>query len=289
MPRCGSRSATTRSSTAPCDRCTASTTASTVRWRPSARWRTRRLGPAPTRRTTRRCCCGCGRRWSTRPRRRARGGCALRPGRGGGVLHRDAVDGLVPRYPPRTLPADRAAFARYLERTLDDERLGSSEVSRHVARQVLWFSHWSVPPTAVWLQRVLAFATLDPRVVRRLDLRPGRADIEAGRRLDHWLSSHYRRLPRIPARLPALYVRLRRPSIGSPSSCGRCPPSSGRKGCSRAAGRCGPASCIAAVGDLPYRSPGGVASRRDQAARAPTRAVRCPMLDRTSTVKRLCP
>ncbi len=54
--------------------------------------------------------------------------------------------------PHDTLPADRAAFARYLERTLDDERLGSSEVSRRVARQVLWFSHWSVPPAAVWLQ-----------------------------------------------------------------------------------------------------------------------------------------
>jgi uncharacterized protein (DUF2236 family) len=120
--------------------------------------------------------------------------------------------------PDDMLPPDRVTFARYVDDVLDDERLGSSDTSRRMARQVLWFSHWSVPPAAVWLQRVLALATLDPRVVHRLDLQPCRADVEAGRRVDGLLSSYYRRLPRLPARLPArlpsLYVLFRRPSIG---------------------------------------------------------------------------
>jgi len=116
--------------------------------------------------------------------------------------------------PDGLLPPDRAAFSSYLDDMLDSELLGSSVASRSLARQVLWFEHRVVPSPLVRVERVLALATLDARLVDRLGIRPDAADVELGRRVDAWLSSHYRRFPRPPRVLPALYVLMRRPSVG---------------------------------------------------------------------------
>jgi len=115
--------------------------------------------------------------------------------------------------PDDLLPPDRHAFSRYLDAALDDQGVGSSQESRSVARQVLWFAHRSVPSPIVRVERVLALRTLDPRLVDRLDIRPGTADLDLGRKLDNWLGSYYRRLPRLPGILPALYVLMRGPTI----------------------------------------------------------------------------
>ena len=115
--------------------------------------------------------------------------------------------------PGALLPEDRRAFARYLESVLEDRALGSGAVSRALARQILWYRHWSVPSPVVRLERVLAFATLDARLLERLELRPGRADEALGRRLDGALAGWYRRLPRPGTSVPRLYVRLRRPFL----------------------------------------------------------------------------
>jgi uncharacterized protein (DUF2236 family) len=117
--------------------------------------------------------------------------------------------------PAPFLPEDRPAFARYLGDCLEDDRLGSGAVSQDLARQILWYRHWSVPPPAVRLERVLAFATLDRRLVDRLDLRPDARDLALGDRLDAWLAAAYRRVPRLGTSVPHLYVLLRRPTIGA--------------------------------------------------------------------------
>jgi uncharacterized protein (DUF2236 family) len=116
--------------------------------------------------------------------------------------------------PDPLLPQDRHGFVRYLDDMLSGGVLGASDETRTVAHQVLWFSHWSVPPPLVRAERVLALATLDPRVLDGLEIRPGPADLRLGRTLDVWLGTYYRRLPRRPTIVPALYVMLRRPSIG---------------------------------------------------------------------------
>jgi uncharacterized protein (DUF2236 family) len=116
--------------------------------------------------------------------------------------------------PDDVLPADRGEFSRYLEGVLEGGQLGATSETRSAARQVLWFDHRIVPSPLVRVERVLALATLDPRVVDRLEIRPDRGDVELGRRLDGWLGSYYRRLPRPPRIGPALYILMRRPSIG---------------------------------------------------------------------------
>ena len=116
--------------------------------------------------------------------------------------------------PDPMLPAGRGEFGRYLEDVIGGGALGSSEVSRRVARQVLWYRHWSVPAPVVRLERVLALATVDPRLLDALDLRPSASDAALGSRIDAALIRHYRRVPHLPAVLPALYLALRRPSIG---------------------------------------------------------------------------
>ncbi|MHB8329879.1 MAG: oxygenase MpaB family protein [Acidimicrobiales bacterium] len=116
--------------------------------------------------------------------------------------------------PGEFLPADRAAFRRYVDEVLDGDELGATSTTRALARQVLWFRHWAVAPPAVRVERALALATLDPRVLDRLDLRPSPSDERLGRHLDALLRDHYRRLPKWRTRLAPAYLRVRRPSIG---------------------------------------------------------------------------
>jgi uncharacterized protein (DUF2236 family) len=116
--------------------------------------------------------------------------------------------------PDELLPRHRDAFSRYLDDVLGSDLLGTTEESRSLARRVLWFEHRVVLSPVVRLERVLALTTLDDRVAHRLGLEPSAADRDLGRRLDGWLRSYYRRFPRPPRILPALYVQMRRPSIG---------------------------------------------------------------------------
>lgn len=116
--------------------------------------------------------------------------------------------------PPDLLPPGRAAFADYLESVLAGPELGSTPATRDMARQVLWFRHPLVPPPVVQLERALALATLDRRVLARLELDVTSADARLGRRVDDVLTAHYRRLPRWRASPAPVYVALRRPTIG---------------------------------------------------------------------------
>ncbi|HXQ60032.1 MAG TPA: oxygenase MpaB family protein [Acidimicrobiales bacterium] len=116
--------------------------------------------------------------------------------------------------PAVSLPADRHAFAGYLEATLAGDLLGDGEEGRTLAHQILWFSHRRVPPAIVRVGRVLAVATLDPRLRRRMALTLDADDERYGLRLDARLRTYYPRLPRARAGLPMLYVRLRRPTVG---------------------------------------------------------------------------
>ncbi len=74
--------------------------------------------------------------------------------------------------PDGLLPAGRGAFSRYVGDVLASDSLGTSEHSRSLARQVLWFEHRVVPSPVVRLERVLALATLDTDLVERLGLCP---------------------------------------------------------------------------------------------------------------------
>ena len=115
--------------------------------------------------------------------------------------------------PASELPADRTRFAAYLDGMLDHPAYGSGDDSRALARQVLWFRHRTVPSPVVRIERVLALATLDRRVLDRLAIEPDAADTALGHRLDGWLSSYYRRLPRTPPAVPAFYVKVRQPGM----------------------------------------------------------------------------
>jgi uncharacterized protein (DUF2236 family) len=116
--------------------------------------------------------------------------------------------------PESLLPVDRPAFAAYLDDMLGRPHLGDSDLSRDLVRHILWFEHRSVPPPMVRVGRVLALTTLDPRLRDRLGIRLDAADERYARRLDQWLRTYYRRLPRARASLPMLYVLLRRPTVG---------------------------------------------------------------------------
>ncbi len=98
--------------------------------------------------------------------------------------------------PAGILPPDRTAFGRYVESMLDGPELGSTPATGEVARQVLWYRHPLVPPPVVRLERALALATVDERLLARLGLAPASADARLGRRLDGLLRAHYHRLPR---------------------------------------------------------------------------------------------
>jgi uncharacterized protein (DUF2236 family) len=116
--------------------------------------------------------------------------------------------------PADLLPADRTAFASYLDAMIEGEHLGVTDTGRDLARHILWFSHRTVPSPIVRVGRVLAVITLDERLRRRLGLTLDAGDERYGRRLDERLQTVYPRLPRARAGLPMLYVRLRRPTIG---------------------------------------------------------------------------
>ena len=116
--------------------------------------------------------------------------------------------------PDELLPAGRGAFSRYVRAVLAGDGVGTSERSRALACQVLWFEHRVVPSPIVRLERVLALATLDRDLLERLGLHPDPADTALGHRVDAWLRAYYRHIPRSPRVLPSLYVLVRRPSIG---------------------------------------------------------------------------
>jgi uncharacterized protein (DUF2236 family) len=122
--------------------------------------------------------------------------------------------GLFFGIPDAVLPADRHALARSLEDMLADDGYGASDDSRSLARRILWFRRWNVPSPVVRLERVLALATLDPRLLARLDIEADAADRMLGFRLDDLLRAYYRRLPRSPRVVPAVYVALRSPTVG---------------------------------------------------------------------------
>ena len=111
--------------------------------------------------------------------------------------------------PAGLLPPDRGAFAAYLEAMLEGPELGASACSREMARQVLWFRHWTVPPAAVRVERALALRTLDGRLLERLGLEPSAADARVGERVDGLLSRWYRRLPGARRWAPGAYVTVR--------------------------------------------------------------------------------
>ena len=104
--------------------------------------------------------------------------------------------------PATSTPCSAAAFS------------AGTDLSRALARHILWFEHRTVPPPIVRAGRVLAVTTLDPRLLHGLGLRLDAGDEAYGRRLDQRLRTYYPRLPRARAGLPTLYVALRRPTVG---------------------------------------------------------------------------
>ena len=117
--------------------------------------------------------------------------------------------------PAAIIPADRAEFARYFEGVIDGDELMPTATSAAMVREVLWFRHWNVPSAAVRPARVMAIGTLDPRIRQRFGLELSARDQRLFDRIDRLLVRWYRYRPaRLFQRLPALYVSLRRPTIG---------------------------------------------------------------------------
>ncbi len=129
--------------------------------------------------------------------------------------------------PAGLLPADRTAFAAYLDGVLDSGLLGVGLQGRALVDHILWFEHRSVPSAIVRIGRVLAVKTLDPRLLDALGLELDGADERFGNRLDQMMRTYYPRLPRARAGFPTLYVALRRPTIGLAA---RWRPGAGRPG-----------------------------------------------------------
>ncbi len=112
--------------------------------------------------------------------------------------------------PDHLIPADRGAFAAYLDEMLGGGELGSSATGARVVRDILWFRRSYLPPAAMAALRILAIGTLDSRLADRLGLR---LTAEERRRFDRWdrrLRRHYARLPASRTRLPYGYLKLRR-------------------------------------------------------------------------------
>ncbi|MDQ6945036.1 MAG: DUF2236 domain-containing protein, partial [Actinomycetota bacterium] len=112
--------------------------------------------------------------------------------------------------PEALIPPDRPAFSRYLDGMLDHDRLGASATSARLAREILWFRRWYVPPPAMAAMRILAIGTLDPRLADRLGLGLTRVEQRSFDRLDRLLGGHYSRLPSGRTSLPYCYLTVRR-------------------------------------------------------------------------------
>jgi uncharacterized protein (DUF2236 family) len=117
--------------------------------------------------------------------------------------------------PDTLIPADRSAFGDYYESVIDGDALVPTPTSAAMVRDVLYFKHWNVPAAAVRPLRVLSIGTLDPRIRERFELELSAEDDRLFKRLDGALVRGYRHRPAwLLQRLPELYVRLRRPTVG---------------------------------------------------------------------------
>jgi uncharacterized protein (DUF2236 family) len=116
--------------------------------------------------------------------------------------------------PPAIIPPDRWAFADYVEAKLAGADLEPTPTSADMVKRVLWFRHLLVPGPAVRPGRVLAIATLDPRLCRRFGLELSTADRAAFDFVDGQLRRWYRYRPAgLLQLLPPLYVAARAPSL----------------------------------------------------------------------------
>ena len=116
--------------------------------------------------------------------------------------------------PEELLPADRAAFAAYLDRMIGGPELAPTSTGRSQIEDVLWYRHWIVPGPVVRLFRIMAIGTLDPGLRERLDLALDDHDQRLFDRVDDLLARWYPRLPAARTQLPYLYLLVRRPTIG---------------------------------------------------------------------------
>jgi uncharacterized protein (DUF2236 family) len=120
--------------------------------------------------------------------------------------------------PPAIVPPDRRAFAEYLEGMLAGEDLSPTPTSADMVKRVLWFQHPFVPAAAVRPGRVLAIATLDPRLCQRFGLELSTADRAGFGFFDGQLRRWYRYRPAGLLRaLPPLYLAARKQLDGLPS------------------------------------------------------------------------
>jgi uncharacterized protein (DUF2236 family) len=112
--------------------------------------------------------------------------------------------------PAALIPADRTAFAIYLDGILDGDTLASTAASARVVRDVLWFRRWFLAPPAMSALRILAIGTLDGRLADRLGLSLTSEEQRRFHQLDGRLQRYYGRLPASRADLPYQYLALRR-------------------------------------------------------------------------------
>ncbi|HEX3542561.1 MAG TPA: oxygenase MpaB family protein [Acidimicrobiales bacterium] len=112
--------------------------------------------------------------------------------------------------PDRLVPADRDAFAAYLDGVLAGDLLGSTATSARMVREVLWFERWYLPQPVGSALRILAVGTLDDRLADRLDVALDAGDHRRFDRLDRGLRRHYTRLPVARTDMPYLYLGVRR-------------------------------------------------------------------------------
>lgn len=129
--------------------------------------------------------------------------------------------GVLLGIPGTMLPASPAQQRQYFEDMLEGPELGATPASRELARQVLWYRHVLVPPPVVNVQRSLALATLDRRLLERLQLEPSAADRWLGSWCDGALRAGYRRLPGLRTVPLPLYLRVRHGGLDVCRSLGR--------------------------------------------------------------------
>jgi uncharacterized protein (DUF2236 family) len=121
--------------------------------------------------------------------------------------------------PPAVIPPDRRAFAAYFESMMAGDDLKPTPTSADMVKRVLWFRHRPVPAWALRPARVLAIATLDPRLCERFDLGLSAADRALFDLVDGQLRRWYRYRPAALVQLvPAMYVAGRAPWLAAESS-----------------------------------------------------------------------